>query len=169
MEQNTQDWVSVPSFPNYKVNKGGEIISVSRGKPIKIKKHKNKHGYEQVHLYKNNKSHTMRFHRVMARVFLGLSKKEHLYVNHIDGDKLNNKLKNLEICTAKENTSHAIKNGLFNPCGEDNSNSKTSKEELIAIKVLLKKHVKRMVIAELLCMPPSRVSKIIKSKAWKEL
>ena len=33
-------------------------------------------------------------------------------INHIDGNKLNSKLKNLELCTASENSQHAHYNGL---------------------------------------------------------
>ena len=40
-----------------------------------------------------------------------------LYVNHKDGNKLNNNLENLEYLTAKENTIHAFRIGLMKPHG----------------------------------------------------
>ena len=55
----------------------------------------------------------MSVHRLVALVFLpNLNNKE--FVNHIDGNKSNNKLDNLEWSTCLENNLHKIKNGLSN-------------------------------------------------------
>ena len=51
-------------------------------------------------------------HRLVAEGFLG--KQDGLDVNHIDGNKKNNNLLNLEFCTRQKNVEHAIKNGLNN-------------------------------------------------------
>jgi hypothetical protein len=48
-------------------------------------------------------------HRLVMRAFVGESS---LDVNHIDGNKLNNKLSNLEYCTRKDNIAHSINIGL---------------------------------------------------------
>lgn len=66
-------------------------------------------GYMTVNLCKNGKSNTKRVHRLVAITFLGES---NLQVDHIDGNKLNNRLDNLEYVTPKENTQRAWKNGL---------------------------------------------------------
>lgn len=60
------------------------------------------------------KRKNLKIHRLVALNFIDnpLSKP---FVNHIDGDKLNNDIRNLEWCTPLENTTHAIENGLFIP------------------------------------------------------
>lgn len=66
-------------------------------------------GYMTVNLSKNGKSNTKRVHRLVANAFLGESD---LQVDHIDGNKLNNRLDNLEYVTPKENTNRAWEKGL---------------------------------------------------------
>lgn len=76
-------------------------------------------------------------HRIMAKTFIPnpLNK---LQVNHIDGDKFNNKLENLEWATASENQIHSIKNGL-RKTGFNNPKAKFTKEQIEDIR---KKYVK---------------------------
>ena len=72
---------------------------------------KNNNGYLQVCLTKNGKYCTRSVHRLVAEAFI--SNPNNLpQVNHKDGNKENNKVDNLEWCTAKENSRHAIKTGL---------------------------------------------------------
>ncbi|MEI4618393.1 HNH endonuclease, partial [Bacillus cereus] len=68
-------------------------------------------GYYRVEL--NHKGKRLRFysHRLVAKTFINnIDNKPE--VNHIDGDKLNNHVSNLEWCTGEENMRHAIDNGL---------------------------------------------------------
>lgn len=69
----------------------------------------NTYGYMTVNLCKNGKSNTKRVHRLVANAFLGES---NLQVDHIDGNKQNNNLSNLEYVTPKENTNRAWRKGL---------------------------------------------------------
>ncbi len=70
-----------------------------------------KYGYKKVVLTKNGKRKTYTVHRLVAMAFIPnpYSKKT---VNHIDGNKLNNCVDNLEWATSKEQKEHAIKHGL---------------------------------------------------------
>lgn len=68
-------------------------------------------GYKVVSLCKNGVVKLNPVHRLVAETFI-----ENLCnyncVNHIDGDKTNNKVDNLEWCTYKENSQHAYRTGL---------------------------------------------------------
>lgn len=103
----------------YYVDESGSVYSMYKkggaGKlqatPSKINTSKSSNGYSIVHLYENGKRKTVQVHRLIALAFIPnpLGKKE---VNHKDGNKLNNKVENLEWVTPSENLSHAVKNGL---------------------------------------------------------
>ena len=104
----------VPDFPNYLVNKNGEIYSI-KGKvvPYKVKYKIDKYGYQIVALSNENGKKHIGVHRVVAITFLD-NPMDLPEVNHKDGDKTNNKVENLEWCTAKENDAHARNSGLKN-------------------------------------------------------
>lgn len=69
-------------------------------------------GYVQTELTKNGIRKQFKVHRLVALHFLSCENTENLTVNHIDGDKNNNKPENLEWCTLEENMRHAYKNKL---------------------------------------------------------
>lgn len=112
----------IPGYEGfYMINKIGEIKSLKRivygkdGRKMNVKEKILKqpigtHGYRYVMLCKNKKR-PRTVHRLMAKTFLSL-KNEKLEVNHIDGDKLNNKISNLEITTRNKNIKHSYDIGL---------------------------------------------------------
>jgi len=76
---------------------------------------------------------TFRVHREVAKAFIP-NPENKPQVNHKDGVKNNNKVSNLEWCTAKENTQHAWKTGLAKPLtSEQVKNTKISDEEVMNI------------------------------------
>lgn len=70
-----------------------------------------KTGYLIIGLWCDKKKKFFPIHRLVAKAFIAPFDGEQ--VNHIDADKANNHVENLEWCTARENTLHAIKLGLF--------------------------------------------------------
>jgi hypothetical protein len=90
-------------FDNYLIFKEGMVFSIKRN--IFLKEAMNKDGYKNVNLSKNGKQNFFRIHRLVALVYIPnpLNKPE---VNHIDGNKLNNNVSNLEWNTHSENTSN---------------------------------------------------------------
>lgn len=69
-------------------------------------------GYEIQNLYKEGKYKTFSVHRLVASHFVP-GHFDGAVVNHIDGNKTNNKASNLEWCTRSYNQTHAIKNNLW--------------------------------------------------------
>lgn len=66
----------------------------------------------RVILWKNKQERTFLVHRLVALAFLPLEEGRD-YVNHIDGNRLNNTLENLEWCNHQENNNHAFETGLM--------------------------------------------------------
>lgn len=67
-----------------------------------------KHGYLKVKLQKNGKSKSFQVHRLVAEAFIDNPDKLP-QVNHIDEDKQNNKVNNLEWCSAKYNSNYGTR------------------------------------------------------------
>lgn len=110
-------WKSIEEYDNkYLISNKGRVKSLydKNGKKREhILKPRKKAIYLYVNLYKNSKCKTKKIHRLVAKTFIP-NPKNLPCVNHIDGDKHNNKVENLEWCTYSENTNKAIETGLFN-------------------------------------------------------
>jgi len=67
-------------------------------------------GYPVLQLRRDNRSHAINVHRLIAIAFLG--ERKGMHVNHINGIKSDNRIENLEWCTRSENMQHARRIGL---------------------------------------------------------
>lgn len=91
-----------------------------------------------------------------------------LQVNHIDGNKQNNRLENLEWCTNQENRIHAVKTGLAAHLkGETNPAHKLTEEQVLGIiDHLLRKDLTYLQIAQLYGCSKSTVAAIKAKRNW---
>ncbi len=95
-------------FPNYKVDAEGHVYN---NKNRELKQFKNRDGYFMVKLCRNGFEKQCSVHRLVASAFYDCHDHS-LEVNHIDGNKENNFIGNLEWVTRSENIQHAYKHGL---------------------------------------------------------
>lgn len=117
MESSTEYWEKIPYLENYYASNLGRIKSMPRWVkkgtstrfiPEKILKPiKTKSGYLVVNITLPKRKQYL-VHRLIAITFLGDCD---LHINHIDCDKTNNKVLNLEFVTPKQNILHSIREG----------------------------------------------------------
>lgn len=93
---------SLDRYVNYKV-KGKKRLVQGKIKKLTV----NEKGYLKVTLFKNGKGETREVQRFVAEAFIP-NPENKPQVNHINGDKTDNKICNLEFCTCKENSLHSL-------------------------------------------------------------
>ncbi|CAJ1226638.1 NUMOD4 domain-containing protein [Lactiplantibacillus xiangfangensis] len=137
-------WKDVPGFEGkYQVSDLGRVKSLNR---IRMKHHYPERilntskrlthdGYARVSIRDDfGKQHEYRVNKLVATVFIP-NPENKSSVNHIDGDKLNNAVSNLEWTTRSENMIHAYQHGLKRPVsGTKNGNAKLTEEQVRAIR-----------------------------------
>lgn len=119
-------WRKNPTFPDYLCSSLGRI------KRTKIlTQQTTRRGYLEVKISISGKTKTVLSHRLIAEAFLGDGKR--LTVNHLDGNKQNNRIENLQFCTDSENKHHATKLGLYER-GSNRYNSKLTESAVLEIR-----------------------------------
>ena len=99
-------WKDIPEFESYQVSNLGNVKSLKYGKERILKKPIGAGGYIQVGIYKNKKCSKRTINQLMAIAFLNHKPCGHkMVVDHIDTNKLNNKLYNLQVITNRKNLS----------------------------------------------------------------
>lgn len=104
-----EKWVTIKDHPNYEVSNQGNVRNKRTGRILKPLLNQAE-GYHRVAL----DGQKYYIHRLVADAFYD-GDHQGLDVNHIDGNRLNNNLSNLEWCTRQENIKHAYINGLKYP------------------------------------------------------
>lgn len=108
MEMN--NYVKIKGF-NYLINTDGEIISIKTNKKMSQVINSSKKPYIRVGLMKEGKRHFFLVHRLVAETFIP-NPYNKPYVNHINENKSDNRLLNLEWSTNKENIRHSKKRAV---------------------------------------------------------
>lgn len=113
-----------------------------------------------------------RIHRLVAEAFID-NPENKPFVNHKDGNKLNNNDDNLEWCTNQENIQHAYDTGLLKSrCGTQQIQAKLTDDDVRYIRQVYiprDKHFSGRKLAEKFGVDHSIISDVVNYKAWKHV
>lgn len=97
---------TIQEFPDYQISNLGNIKN-KKGQLLVIGRRKSNSGYVQIRLYKEGKYHYRYIHRLVALTFIP-NPSNYRTVNHVDGNKLNNTITNLEWTSDETQQRHAF-------------------------------------------------------------
>lgn len=133
---------------------------------------KGKKRYSSVHLSRNGESTSRDLHKIVLESFVP-KPFQGAEVNHIDGDKHNNTLANLEWVTRKQNVRHAIDTGLsvvqIPLRGSENYRAKISEQQAREIKILLSNSITTREVATIIGCSEDVVRGIYRNQSWKHI
>lgn len=176
METITQEtWKPVVGFEGwYEVSDLGRVRRSAPGRRTCAGRicttSRNTYGYRQVDIHVNGKSHTTTVHKLVTAAFLG-PRPDGMQVDHIDGDKTNNRLENLRYVTAGDNIRHCYRLARegripHNGFGEANASSKLTIEQVRMVRHLLSIGMPATQIAKRYGVSDRAIGKIRNGQTW---
>ena len=153
-----------PSYMNYAVSKCGRVFRISSQKEMKqspqgIPK------YMYIRTCEHNIAKNTRVHIMVADAWLDKPSELHDTVNHIDGDKFNNNLENLEWVTKSQNQRHAIQTGLKGK-GDKLYNTSLNEDQVHLVCQMLLDKMRTKDIADIVGTSNDVIRKIKAGDTW---
>jgi hypothetical protein len=171
-----EEWKDVNDFDGYEVSNFGNVrgknrlkkgrhgLRLTNGQPMK--QVFNKKGYPEVRFRKEG-THTKLVHRLVAKAFVP-NHDNKSQVNHIDGNKLNNRADNLEWVNNSENQLHAYKLGLQpSRAGEKNNKAKITDKDVTLLKQLYNSGKSVVEVSKTMNISLGSTRHIIYGRTWK--
>lgn len=150
----------------YEVNARGEVRRIGTERLKKLTT--NAAGYPVVGLWHKNRGVVCYVHHLVAEAFIG-PRPPGAHINHLDGDKTNPAAENLEYCTPRENTAHALRTGILDICGEANYAAKLTEAQARTIFARAWDGERTSDLAREFGVKPPIVSQIKHGDRWKHL
>lgn len=178
MDQTTTTYKDIPGFPGYRIGDDGSVwsrwIACRQGRRFTDKWKRLKttlcnHGYPRVNLTSPGGKHsTRRVHRIVLEVFIGAQPDE-MECRHLNGDKTDNRLRNLAWGTRDENRgdNHAL--GAYRK-GENHPNAKLTEDIVRAIRTRYAAGgVFQKTLAAEYGVSVTKIATIVSYQSWKHL
>jgi hypothetical protein len=176
----TKIWKDVEGYEGiYQVSNLGDVRSLPRTENSNVGKRKrsgktlslrNNKGYKTVMLCKDRKQTSAYVHRLVAKAFLS-NPENKPDVNHLDGNKSNNKLENLEWCTESENLNHAYITKLHIPkSGESHGRAVLTEKD---VKEIRERYIRRSrtngtgALAKEYGVTQATIYDVVANRSWK--
>lgn len=177
-----EEWKTIPGYANHEASNYGNIRSIDHYVPFHDVNTKSiskrliigririlestKHGYLAVRLISKGK--LLSVHRLIALSFIP-NAEGHEMINHIDGNRKNNMVTNLEWCNGSHNIKHSFNIGRSRKWGANKGRVGLDECQVLTIKSLLSDKFTQRRIAEYFKVSASTINDIKKGKSWGHL
>jgi len=155
-------WVIIENG-KYKVSSLGRVVSIRKSRSMILRP-----SFDGRYYRVNISGRDIKVHRLVATTFIP-NPGNNLQVNHINGDKGDNRVDNLEWCNASYNQRHAHSIGLNRKDGIHNPRSKLTESMVSTIKREVSLGIKQVVLARQYGISNSTINAIIKGRKWKNV
>jgi hypothetical protein len=160
-------WADIEGYPNYAISSDGIVLNKRHNKYVKASR--NHWGYMVVGLSVNKKRFSHQIHRLIANAFIP-NPEGKTQINHIDGNKSNNCIENLEWVTPSENKIHAYT--VLNQKAASGENHGIAKLTTEGVRDIRQRYSAGAITMQLLadqyqvCI--QTISNVVHHKIWKE-
>lgn len=163
----------IPGAPGYFASTCGAIISHRGYEPRPLSLCKHSAGYRQVNLRtEDGLFRTYLVHRLVLAAWVGPCP-DGAVTNHINGNKADNRLDNLEYCSQSENMAHSYRTGLSpkppTRRGKNAPKAKLTEEQVIALRHLAATGTSLKELARTFGITSPTVSKIVLRQTWRHI
>ena len=150
-------------------NTGYRYKKLENPVPMRISLGNKNSRYYRVCITNNGKRYTAYEHVVIFAIHHGIDTlKSFESLDHVDGNKYNNRIENLEGVTVEENNRRLMEMGLLKPLkGTDNGASKLSSEDIIKIRNIYKnRELNQYQLSDMFGVSQGNISAIVNMKVW---
>lgn len=167
-----EQWRAIPGYEGrYEISDLGNVVSIGFADPTKRRPltKVDQRGYDRVYLRAPKiRGRWFSVHILVMLAFIG-PRPDGMHVNHIDGQKKNNALANLEYCTPSQNQKHSFALGLQSLRGENHTRAKLTEAGVIEIRAKIAQGIPRKVIALDHGISDSHLSHIASGRLWSHI
>ena len=159
-------WKDVPDYDGiYQVSNIGNVKNIKYGNMLSLARNL---GYVRISVSKNGIRKNRTVHSLVMAAFVG-PRGEGVLINHIDGNKANNNLYNLEYCSHSHNIKEDFRTGRKSLAGEKNNRAKLKERQVIKIRELRSQGKLLREIAPIYGVQIAVISHICANKYWKHV